>query len=196
MTLKEAEERKDDIWEVKYDGCHGILIKHKGKAYGFSRQGEEISGAMDRQLDAMEAIGRDNFVLFVEGWNPFNIHSTLNGDFRRGYEDGELRSVGSRHFRLCEICSDFMEGVANVAYEDRKKEIKQVLKELEVETPFYYLFRVAAGFETKAQAVDYVASQKEELEFAVDGFIRKARKGIWTAGAGTCGSVIKDKKSF
>jgi DNA ligase-1 len=186
-------ERDDDIWEVKYDGCHGILVKCNGKAYGFSRQGEPIAGAMDRQLQALEAIYADNFVLFVEGWNPNSIHSIINGDFRRGHKEGDLYSLKAVVFDHVPL-DDFMKGVNFSTYEVRSQRVADTVFALKT-FGYGHLFEKAFSARTKAECVAYVADRQDNHGeiFAIDGFMRKARDGIWTAGAGSCGTILKDK---
>lgn len=185
--------RADDIWEVKYDGCHGILIKAGGKAYGFSRQGEPIAGAMNRQLHALEALAQDNFVIFVEGWNPTSIHSIINGDFRRGHKEGDPYSLKAVIFDYVPL-AQFMAGTYKVGYSERATYAKDLLFALKT---FGYgnLFEQAYSAATKAECVAYVADRQDNHGevFAIDGFMRKARDGFWTAGAGSDGTVLKDK---
>jgi len=186
-------ERLDDVWEVKYDGCHGILVKAAGKAYGFSRQGEPIAGAMDRQLRAMEAVAADNFVLFVEGWNPTSIHSVMNGDFRRGHKEGEpytLKAIVFDHVPL----EAFMKGVNYSTYDVRAQRVADTVFALKT-FGYGHLFDKAFAARTKAECVAYVAERQDEHGeiFAIDGFMRKSRTGFWTAGAGSCGTILKDK---
>lgn len=191
-----VEARTDDVWEVKYDGCHGILVKANGKAYGFSRQGEPIAGAMDRQLKAMEDIALDNYVIFVEGWNPTSIHSVINGNFRRTHKEGELYSLKAVIFDYVPLDA-FMKGKWQMGYDDRAKYVKELVFNFKT---FAYgnLFEQAFSAATKAECVAYVAKRQDEHGevFAIDGFMRKARDGFWTAGAGSDGTVLKDKDLF
>ena len=184
--------RTDDLWEVKFDGCHGVLIKAGGKAFGFSRQGEPMAGALDRQLRAMESLAADNYVLFVEGWAPDMIFSKINGEFRRGYDRDEPRTLSAIIFDMIPLDA-FMSGTYAVGYEKRSRIIDEQLFAFR-NFGYGHIFDKAFQANTKAECVDYVESRRAKGDvFAIDGFMRKARDGHWTAGAGSDGTVLKDK---
>lgn len=194
-TLAVVQARHDDLWEVKYDGCCGILLKAGGKAYGWSRQGEVIAGAMDRQLRAMEALCSDDFVMFVEGWSPNLPFNIINGDFRRGYKEGEPRTLMAVVFDMVPL-HEFMAGIGTKPFLDRTSQVSRFVCNLDEVAP-PGLFISAAQFTCKGDAVDYVAERQDAGEVhPIDGFMRKARMGVWTAGAGSCGTSVKDKAKF
>jgi len=193
-VLAAADARLDDFWEVKYDGCCGMLIKAKGKAYAFSRQGEPVNGALDRQLRAMESLAHDNYVLFVEGWAANMIHSDINGAFRRGYAEGEQRVLEAVIWDMVPL-DIFLAGKGNVSYSTRTWEIDGVLFALR-NFGFGHIFRKAFQSKSKSDCENYIDLCREvhgEV-FAVDGYMRKASAGVWKAGAGSCGTVLKDKE--
>lgn len=193
-VLAAADARQDDYWEVKYDGCCGMLIKAKGKAYAFSRQGEPVNGALDRQLRAMESLAHDNYVLFVEGWAANLIHSDINGAFRRGYGDDEPRVLESVIWDMVPL-DTFMAGKGGLSYSTRSYEVDTVLFALR-NFGFGHIFRKAFQAKSKLACESYIDSCREgrgEI-FAVDGFMRKASAGVWNAGAGSCGTILKDKE--
>jgi DNA ligase 1 len=184
-------DRKDDLWEIKYDGCNVILIKANGIAYAFSRQGEPVAGAMDRQVDAMNDCSRDNYVLFAEAWAPNLIHSEINGDFRRGHKPDDERRLKAIVFDVVSL-SAFDNGLGVEIFENRTLDICDYTLALGD------AFEASQQRDTKAECVAYVAERQDvhgEI-FAIDGFMRKARKGVWVAGAGICGTNLKDKDLF
>jgi len=194
--LAEANARTDDLWQVKYDGCHAILIKASGRAYAFSRQGEQVAGAMDRQLRAMEALALDNYVVFAEAWRPDAIHSVMNGDFRRGYEADDARLLKAIMFDWVPL-QNFIAGTYSMCYESRQERLAELLFAFRT-FAFGNLFDVAFTANTKAACVAHVEVQQDvhKCVFAIDGFMRKARHGAWIAGGGSDGFNIKDKALF
>lgn len=193
--LKAVEARTDDIWEVKYDGDNCLLIKADGKAYAFSRQGEPVKGAMDRQLRAMESIAADNYVLFCEAWRPDEIHSIIDGEFRRGYSSADPRKLKAIVFDVVTL-DEFMSGTSGIPYRTRTSRAFDAVYYL---TNFGHghLFEKAFQGPDRQHCVDHVESRRAKGEiFAIDGFMRKSKEGTWKAGAGSCGSVLKDKTLF
>lgn len=194
--LAEANARTDDLWQVKYDGCHVILIKANGKAYAFSRQGEPVAGAMDRQLRAMESLAADNYVLFAEAWRPDVIHSVINGDFRRGHKPDDERLLKAVVFDWLPL-DRFMSGTFAMCYESRQEQMDALLFSFRT-FALGHLFERAFTANTKAECVAHVEFKQDSLgfTFAIDGFMRKARLGAWIAGGGSDGFNIKDKDLF
>lgn len=186
-------QRLGDDWEVKYDGCNGVLIKADGEVYGFSRQGLPIAGAMNIQLSGMKAVAADNFVLMVEGWSPDLIFSDINGAFRRGYgpdEDGVLKAVV---FDMVPL-EDFIAGRSYRTFDQRRHDLINMVMILEA-YGFGQYFEKSFLAKTKDECIEYV-EQRRALGaiFPIDGFMRKAHKGHWIAGSGSGGEVIKDKE--
>lgn len=188
--------RTDDIWQVKYDGDHVILIKAAGRAYAFSRQGGEVAGGMDRQLRAMEALATDNYVLFAEAWHPDRLHSVIDGDFRRGYSEGEQRTLCAIVFDMIPL-ERFIAGTYSMVYEDRMKIFDELLYALRT-FGSGHIFDKAYTAKTRDECAAYVELRRtahNEL-FEIDGFMRKARLGPWIAGAGSGGEALKDKANI
>lgn len=196
-NLAAMQARTDDFWEVKFDGCHAILVKANGVVYGYSRQGEPIAGALDPHMTALKFIKEDNFVVFCEAWSPRLIHSVINGDFRRGYKDDtEPRTLKAVLFDYVPL-DHFMVGKSDAPYSWRAHKCRAVFDQI-ASAGMDWMFEVAQQFKTKAEAVYYVADRRDNRDelVPIDGFMRKARDGKWTAGAGSCGSVVKDKELF
>lgn len=185
--------RTDDLWQVKYDGDHVILLKVNGHAYAFSRQGGEVAGAMDRQLRAMEALATDNYVLFAEAWRPDDLHSTIDGNFRRGYVDGDRRTLQAIVFDMVPL-GNFDLGTYAMCYEDRLKGFDELLFALRT-FGHGHIFDKAFTANSRDECAAFVEHRKAEGDlFEIDGFMRKARLGSWIAGGGSDGYNIKDKE--
>ena len=189
-------ERNDDLFEVKYDGCHAILIKSEGKAYAFSRQGEPVLAAMDHVLRDLERISQDNFALFAEAWHPLLEHSIINGTFRRSYlaDDAELLEAVVFDYVPLE---DFQKGSCPVRFKTRRDAATAVVLSAQglyssfEESPL----RVSYISQTVDQCQHFVNHSREHYneEFAIDGFMRKDRNGLWKAGSGSGGESVKIK---
>lgn len=194
-----VESRAGDIYEVKYDGCHVILIKKDGKAYAFSRQGEPVLAAMDHVLRELERIPQDGFVLFAEAWDEFTEHRIINGTFRRSYvAEGAvlLEAVVWDYVPL----ADFESGVCPVRYKTRRDAAQEIVLATmrhrfpsgsECDTPLRIAY--AAGSTESCQEHIDACRDLFGATFAVDGFVQKDRDGLWEAGAGTAGAVVKIK---
>ena len=191
--------RTDDIFEVKYDGCHCILVKRDGVASAWSRQGEPVLAAMDHVLRLLESIPQDNFVLFAEAWHEYLDHSIINGTFRRSYlaEGAELlEAVVFDYVPL----ADFEAGACPVRYKTRRdaaflvvRAVQQLWEKREgvYEGPIRLSY---ASYDT-ATCQDLIEDSRNRFGavFAVDGFMQKDRNGPWKAGSGTGGEVVKLK---
>jgi ATP-dependent DNA ligase len=191
-------ERHDDIFEIKYDGCHVILVKKEGKAYAFSRQGEPVQAAMDHVLRDLERIPADNFVLFAEAWHEFLDHSVINGTFRRTYlaEGAELlEAVVFDYVPL----ADFEAGACPVRYKTRRDQAFLVVRELQGlyredgEHRAHVRLSYASYCTEHGQELVDDSRERFSAVFAIDGFMRKDRNGTWKAGSGAGGEVVKIK---
>lgn len=188
--------RTDDIYEIKYDGCHCILIKQEGKAYAFSRQGEPVLAAMDHVLRDLERISADNFVLFTEGWHEFLDHSIINGTFRRSYlADGAelLEAVVFDYVPL----EDFQAGSCPVRYKTRRDQAFIVVRQLQLLHDDHTKSHARLSYSSydTATCQDLIDCSREKFGavFAVDGFMQKDRDGLWKAGSGSGGESVKLK---
>lgn len=189
-------ERQGDLFEVKYDGCHVILVKKEGKAYAFSRQGEPVLAAMDHVLRDLERIAADNFVLFAEAWHPLLDHSTINGTFRRSYlaEGAELlEAVVFDYVPL----ADFEAGGCPVRFKTRRDAATAIVLAAQGLYESFEDSPVRSSYisQTVDQCQHFVNHSREiyNEEFVIDGFMRKDRDGLWKAGSGSGGESVKLK---
>lgn len=188
--------RADDDFEVKYDGCHVILIKSEGKAYAFSRQGEPVLAAMDHVIADLERIEADNFVLFAEAWHEYLDHSTINGTFRRSYvaEGSELlEAVVFDYVPL----ADFQKGECPVRYKTRRDQAFLIVQSMLRLYPDHTMapMRLSYSSYCTEHCQDLIDNSRSKYGavFAVDGFMRKDRNGLWKAGSGAGGESVKIK---
>lgn len=192
-------ERADDFFEIKYDGCHCILVKQAGRAYAFSRQGEPVLAAMDHVIAELEAIAEDNFVLFAEAWHEYLDHSIINGTFRRSYVAAGAELLEAVVFDYVPL-ADFEAGSCPVRYKTRRDRCFEIVHAVQ---SLYFRSGDAAAAPMRLAYASYCTEHGQELiddsrarfgaTFAVDGFIRKDRDGTWSAGSGACGAVVKIK---
>lgn len=192
-------ERHDDIFEIKYDGCHVILVKQDGKAYAFSRQGEPVQAAMDHVLRDLERIPADNFVLFAEAWHEFLDHSVINGTFRRTYLQEGAALLEAVVFDYVPL-ADFEAGQCPVRYKTRRDKAFEIVHDIQRSsfpsgTEHVSNVRLAYASYCTEHGQELVDDSRSRFGavFAIDGFMRKDRNGTWKAGSGSCGAVVKIK---
>lgn len=191
--------RTDDIYEIKYDGCHCILIKKDGKGYAFSRQGEPVLAAMDHVIAELELIEQDNFVLFAEAWHEYLEHSIINGTFRRSYVAAGAELLEAVVFDYVPL-ADFEAGSCPVRYKTRRDQAFEIVHAVQ-RRAFPFGTESAApvrlaysGYSTDiCQDLIDCSRSGSGAVFAVDGFMQKDRNGLWKAGAGTGGESVKIK---
>lgn len=193
-------QRLGDLWEVKYDGVHCIIVLKDGKAYAFSRQGEPVNGAMDHVLRLLErnvaAIG--DYVFFGEAWRPDVSHQEINGEFRRGNDGSDPHNLEMVFFDAVPLV-DFEAGVCPIRFRTRYNILCHTV---------YNIMRTYDDIERAPVRMSYQSPQKEHCEelvkaergyghvFAIDGYMRKDPEGIWKAGSGSCGTILKDKDNI
>lgn len=192
--------RTDDIYEVKYDGCHCILVKRNGVATAWSRQGEPVLAAMDHVILELERIAEDNFVLFAEAWHEYLDHSTINGTFRRSYVAAGAELLEAVVFDYVPL-ADFEAGACPVRYKTRRDKAFEIVHAVQrrsfptgseaTNSPVRLSY---ASYDT-ATCQDLIDASRKRFGavFAVDGFMQKARDGLWKAGSGSGGEVVKLK---
>lgn len=192
--------RLGDLWEVKYDGVHCIIILKDGKAYAFSRQGEPVNGSMDHVLRVLEKyLPKDAaYAFFGEAWRPDVSHQEINGEFRRGNGGSEPHNLEMVFFD-CVPLSDFEAGVCPVRFRSRRNALLGLI---------YGVMQHWDGDERVPVRMSYMTECKSRCEslveaergyghvFAIDGYMRKDPEGIWKAGSGSCGTILKDKDNI
>lgn len=191
--------RADDFFEIKYDGCHCILVKKDGKAYAFSRQGEPVLAAMDHVILELEAIPDDNFVLFAEAWHEYLDHSIINGTFRRSYVAAGSELLEAVVFDYVPL-ADFEAGACPVRYKTRRDKAFEIVHAIQRRS---FPLGQESMSPVRLAYASYCTEHGQELVddsrlrfaavFAIDGFMRKDRNGLWKAGSGACGAVVKIK---
>lgn len=191
-----GESRQNDLFEIKYDGCHVILLKSHGKAYAFSRQGEPVLAAMDHVLRDLERIHQDDFVLFAEAWHEELEHSIINGTFRRSYVAEGAKLLEAVIFDYVPL-ADFEAGACPVRFKTRRDAATRIAVEVSKlyengeDMPLRTSY-IAGSTERCADFVD-VCRADAGVEFAIDGFMRKDPEGLWKAGSGSGGESVKIK---
>lgn len=189
--------RMGDLWEVKYDGVHCIIIYKDGRAYAFSRQGEPVNGSMDHVLRILEKhLPKDAaYAFFGEAWRPDVSHQEMNGEFRRGNDGSDPHNLEMVFFDFVPL-ADFEAGHCPIRFLTRRHALTHIV---------YDIMRTYADAERAPIRTSYMAPSKEQCAelieaerayghvFATDGFMRKDPEGLWNAGSGSCGTNIKDK---
>lgn len=187
-----ADARSQDYWEIKYDGVHCIIVVKDGEAYAFSRQGEPVNGSMNHVLaELREAVTGKAKVFFCEAWHPEWTHQKINGAFRRGSDGSELEAVMWDMVPL----EDFEAGKSSFPFRTRRWALNEIVFEIGQKNPAsrITISKMAHSKDNLATQLDEIR-EKLGLEYATDGYMRKDPEGLWTAGAGSCGSVLKDKE--
>lgn len=173
--------------QAKRDGCCALLRFENGTYMGCkSRTGEDYI--------SMDPVGRSiqewaynafseglNGVVIGEAWWPgkdqFNL---ISGEFRRGKESLKLQLVINDFIPL----NDFNAGKSSVPYAERVADWKRVQEEQFYFTPYW----PAGSSDAQEKCNQLVALGGH------DGLILRASEGIWTAGRGTTGEIIKIKQ--
>lgn len=167
-------------WEVKYDGCHLIVVKVDGKAYGFSREGNEVQSC-NHILREIERLNQDNYVFFGEAWDHRKQHSEISGDFRRFSPATNLLYMVFDGVPL----SDFIAGSCPVQQATRRRFLADLLYCPDLRD---YLVM------TETREDNFVGKCREQgCPAPTDGYVAKLKTGLWVAGAGKGGEFIKVK---
>lgn len=168
-------------WEVKYDGCHMIVVKADGKAQAFSREGNEVQSC-NHILREIEALSQDNFVFFGEAWDYRKQHSEISGDFRRFAPSTNLLYMVFDGVPL----ADFVAGSCPVQQASRRRFLQDLLFQAE---PEYETLVMAETREDNH--IDL--TRRQGYPAPTDGYVAKLKTGLWVAGAGKGGEFIKVK---
>lgn len=196
-TLALLAQRLGDLWEVKYDGVHCIIIYKDGRAYAFSRQGEPVNGSMDHVLRLLEKYLGDqgNFAFFGEAWRPDVSHQEMNGEFRRGNDGSDPHNLEMVFFDYVPL-ADFEAGHCPIRFQTRRYALTHTIFDImrrydDAERAPIRMSYLSVS--KNACAVLIEAEREYGHVFATDGFMRKDPEGLWNAGSGSCGTVLKDK---
>lgn len=169
------------VWELKYDGCHMILIKlDDGVCGAWSREGEPVR-SVQHILDEFDETYPAATVVFSEAWDFERTHHEISGDFRRHSNSPRLMAM---QFDVITL-EDFIQGKSRTEYRLRRQL-------LEAGTHLY----ITKSFVPDRLAVEMDAvhaARKNGVAFALDGCIAARRDGMWIAGDGKGGEKIKEK---
>lgn len=185
--LEDYTEDSEWLWQLKYDGCHMIVVVCDGKGYAFSRTGEPVSSC-DHIVKALEVIpGASHYVYFGEAYDYGMIHSRINGAFRAKEPATWLKFLVFDGVPL----EDFHKGVCEIQYFSRLEFLRGLFcRYAPHNVTTVHTFAPSRLTSTEA-LIDEVRSHGYPYE--LDGYVAKKRNGIWQAGAGTAGAQIKVK---
>lgn len=187
--------REGDNWEIKYDGVHCIIVIKDGAAYAFSRQGEPVNGSMNHVLKEIgghyDDYGAGGAVIFCEAWHPEWSHQKINGTFRRSSNGSDLEAVCWDMVPL----EDFEAGRCDIPFRTRRWALNELVFDIGSKDPDskVTISKMAQSKDNLAQQLDGIRTNLG-LEYATDGFMRKDPNGLWSAGSGSGGEVLKDKE--
>jgi DNA ligase-1 len=197
---KEAKERIKDVresqwlWQMKYDGCHGIVVVHDGGVQMFSREGNEVKAA-DHILKEFRDRGYPNGAYFGEYWHMGRTFPEISGTFRRQYSDARSAEFCFKLFDHVSL-DEFGAGTSPICYGARWDELQRIVN-----------YRTPDGMSKIQCAYTFVYSdanfdRAEEATanlrllghiYGLDGYVAKRYGGDWTAGDGKKGQTIKVK---
>lgn len=188
-----VEARTGDYWEIKYDGVHCFFVITEDAGWAFTRQGEPMP-SMDHVVKELVEHYRDfgarGMVVFAEAWHPEWTHQKINGAARRQYCEGELEAVCWDMVPL----EDFETGRSSIKFSTRRWALNELVFDIGWKNPDSKL-TISKLATSKDEIAQQLGAIRESLglEYATDGFMRKDIGGLWVAGSGSCGSVLKDK---
>lgn len=197
---KEAKERIKDVcnsqwlWQMKYDGCHAIVVVHDGGVDAFSREGNVVK-SMDHILKEFRDRGYPNGAYFGEFWSMGHNFPEISGTFRRQYSDERSAQFCYKLFDYVEL-AEFGAGHSPVCYGARWDRVQQQVAKC---TPDgLSKIQLAYTFAYSDEGLDSAAASAELMRtlghiYGLDGYVAKRYGGDWTAGDGAKGQTIKVK---
>lgn len=171
------------VWELKYDGCHTIIVVAEGEAKAYSRQGEPVE-SLGHLLEELSWGAQG--VYFAETWAPDLPHSEINGAFRRKSTQEHLGLVMFDYIPL----HAFEEGEYHVPYDIRRSYLQAAVNFWRSRSPET---QVIVSAQVAPSRLEYYKKNSIPEGFALDGFVAKQLRGSWIAGAGRGGEAIKVK---
>lgn len=173
------------VWQLKYDGCHMIVVLEGGKGKAFSREGKEVKSC-DHIVRELEQSGVQNYVFFGEAYDPFKTHAKGSGDFRRHSPSENLLYYIFDGVPL----EDFALGRCECRYKTRFEFISAL-----VTTKQFVYSCLPFSFDPRelAKVEPMVALMRMGGVWSLDGYVAKQLDGWWVAGAGKGGEQIKVK---
>lgn len=181
LTIPELEKRYEAQW--KYDGCNVSIDVNQQRSY--SRTGEEVKslGQVERLLTTFPQL--NNMVVLGEAWHPTWDFSKINGEFRRYAESDGLWFV----MFDCLTKDEWTSRASGVPYAARMERLRGV----RVDVRCIPAHRKPPG---SYDALDLLTTMGVTPGY--DGLILRDPLGLWKAGSGTTGEIIrlKNKLSF
>ncbi|WYW03321.1 ATP-dependent DNA ligase [Pseudomonas phage vB_PpuP-KiKu] len=180
------------IWQLKYDGCHAILIKQGDKCWTYSREGNLVK-SMDHVENEFVFENMQDGVYFGEAWNAHCTFPQISGMFRRQYTECNGRTGTLQYIVFDRVTlEEFTIGVSNESYGERWRKLHDDLMTAEAAH-----FRPALSFVYSDKEFDAsearLVQAREHCICGTDGYIAKRIGGDWTAGDGKKGQTIKVK---
>lgn len=180
---------KDWGWQLKFDGCHMIVVVQDGKASAWSREGNPVL-SVPHILEAVERFSPPNYVYFGEAYNYRMTFAKISGMFRRQSPQPLLEYVIFDAVPL----ADFIQGECPVDYWTRYEELDQLyVKEYGNIGGPLYIAKLVRGNELPKLYEHEENQRKAGFHLGLDGYVAKRLDGWWVAGAGKGGETIKVK---
>jgi DNA ligase-1 len=183
------------LWQIKYDGCMGIVLKRGDSAQMYSREGNNVLSCAHILQELIDKDYPDG-AYFGEVWSAGMEFKDISGMYRRQYSDD--RSKSQLVYKLFDYVPmrEFMCGVDNVCYGARwmrlsnAHSVRNHTGDNKVQLAHTFVYSDAALEES-----DNGIKQLREWGhvFGTDGYVAKAYGGDWTAGDGKKGQTIKVK---
>lgn len=177
------------LWQLKFDGCHMIVVVKDGKASAYSREGNPVL-SVPHVLFAIEQMAPANYVYFGEAYSFAHSHSKISGMFRTQSPQPLLAYVLFDGVPL----ADFVAGHCPIRYRTRMNEV-----DLQVTEAFggaggpLFVPHTVTGEELSDLDLHLSELRKYGNPVALDGYVAKRVCGEWLAGAGKGGEQIKVK---
>lgn len=182
------------MWQMKYDGCHGIVVVHDSGVEMFSREGNKVLSA-DHILKEFRDRGYPNGAYFGEFWHMGKTFPEISGTFRRQYSDERSAEFCYKLFDYVSL-DEFGAGTSPVCYGARWNEVQRIVAKA---TPdgmskiqLAYTFAYSDDNLQRAEDCTYQMRQLGHT-YGLDGYVAKRYGGDWTAGDGKKGQTIKVK---
>lgn len=178
------------IAQAKYDGVNGVAILKGNERQMLSRTGE-VAKSCDHILNFLYGILGKDYVALGEVWHPKRKQSDTSGDFRRHSPSPHLT------FAVFDLLTteEFAAGKSERRFEDRVRKLHEKLYDRAgMSDPAFVAATYHAG--TYGSATDLAAlcgAKGPSGGGWYDGAVLRDPEGIWTAGSGTTGEIIKVK---
>lgn len=182
------------LWQMKYDGCHAIVVVHDGGVQIFSREGNECL-AGDHLRKEFRDRGYPNGAYFGEFWHMGLPFKDISGIFRRQYSDGRSAECVLKLFDYVEL-DEFGAGYSPVCYGARWDRLQRIVNKAtpdgmsKIQCAYTFVYS-DEGYQ-RAEDCTYQMRQLGHV-YGLDGYVAKRYGGDWTAGNGAKGQTIKVK---